>query len=105
MEAETVVAALSALAHETRLAAFRHLVVCGPHGAPAGRIAERLGLPAATLSFHLKELRSAGLVTCDRHGRSVIYRTDCARMEELVGFLTRNCCQGESALAQEERVP
>jgi len=80
-------------------------VVCGPHGSPAGHIAERLGLPAATLSFHLKELRSAGLVTCDRNGRSVIYRTDCARMEELVRFLTRNCCQGETALAQQERVP
>ncbi len=105
MEIESVVAALAALAHETRLAAFRHLVVCGPHGSPAGHIAERLGLPAATLSFHLKELRSAGLVTCDRNGRSVIYRTDCARMEELIRFLTRNCCHGETALAQQERVP
>ena len=105
MEHEAAVTALAALAHETRLAAFRHLVVCGPQGAPAGRIAERLGLPAATLSFHLKELRTAGLVTCDRDGRSVIYRTDCAHMEELLRFLTRNCCQGVTALADKGDLP
>ena len=97
MEHTTAVTALAALAHDTRLAAFRLLVECGPDGVQAGQVAAALSLPGATLSFHLKELKAAGLVTCERRGRSLIYRADCDCMEDLVGFLTRNCCQGSPA--------
>lgn len=94
MEKQIAVAALAALAQETRLDVFRLLVRSGPEGLPAGRIGEELGIPSATLSFHLKELRSAGLVVCEREGRSRIYRPDFGAMGELLGFLTENCCSG-----------
>ncbi len=97
MEKSDVIAALGALAQETRLDAFRLLVQAGPVGMPAGQIGERLGLPSATLSFHLTQLRQAGLVTFKREGRSLIYAAEFAAMSDLLGFLTANCCQGDPA--------
>lgn len=97
MEREQALGALGALAQETRLDAFRLLVQAGPGGLTPGAVAERLGVPAATLSFHLKELRNAGIVRCRRESRSLIYSADFAAMDALLGFLTRHCCQGASA--------
>ncbi len=97
MEKQTAVSALAALAQETRLDVFRLLVRSGPEGLAPGRLADLLELPPATLSFHLKELRSAGLVVCQREGRSRIYRPDFEAMNQLVGFLTESCCQGVPA--------
>lgn len=94
MEKQLAVAALAALAQETRLDVFRLLVRSGSEGLAAGEIGAELGIPSATLSFHLKELRSAGLVACERDGRSRIYRPDFAAMRSLVGFLTESCCEG-----------
>ncbi len=94
MEKQNAISALAALAQETRLDVFRLLVRVGPEGLPAGNVGEALGLPSATLSFHLKELKSAGLVRCERLGRSRIYSTDLEAVRELVQFLLQNCCQG-----------
>jgi DNA-binding transcriptional ArsR family regulator len=94
MEKEAAISALAALAQETRLDVFRTLVQAGPTGLPAGAIGSALDIPSATLSFHLKELRSAGLVRCERQGRSRIYSPDFTITGELIGFLTANCCQG-----------
>ncbi len=85
---------LGALAQENRLAVFRLLVGAGPGGLSAGAIGERLGLPGPTLSFHLAQLKQAGLVACRREGRSLIYAADFAAMTALVAFLTENCCRG-----------
>lgn len=98
METKDVVRGLAALAHELRLRVFRLLVVAGPAGLTPGAIAGQLDIPNATLSFHLKELMNAGLVTQERDGRSLIYRTAFERMNALLGFLTENCCQGEACL-------
>jgi ArsR family transcriptional regulator, arsenate/arsenite/antimonite-responsive transcriptional repressor len=97
METTDAVAALSALAQESRLQVFRLLVQAGPDGLPAGQIAERLKLASPTLSFHLAQLRHAGLVTLRRDGRSLIYAADYDGMNDLMGFLTENCCAGEPA--------
>ena len=94
METQNAVAALAALAQETRLDVFRLLVQAGPEGVPAGEIAEALGLPSASLSFHLKELKSAGLARCERDGRSRIYSPDFAAVRDLVTYLSENCCGG-----------
>lgn len=94
MEQSEVVGALAALAHETRLQVFRLLVQAGPTGLAAGTLAETLDIPSPTLSFHLKELRRAGLVDSDRVGRSVIYQADYPTMSELLAFLTDRCCEG-----------
>ena len=94
METQNAVHALSALAQETRLGVFRLLVETGSDGLSAGEIAEALELAPATLSFHLKELKGAGIVRCERDGRSLIYSPDFTRMNELLAFLTRNCCRG-----------
>ncbi|HMA13193.1 MAG TPA: metalloregulator ArsR/SmtB family transcription factor [Kiloniellaceae bacterium] len=94
MEKKTIIAGLAALAQESRLEIFRLLVESGPAGLPAGEVAARLDLPGATLSFHLKELRQAGLVTCRRAGRSLIYGADFAAMGVLIAYLTENCCGG-----------
>jgi DNA-binding transcriptional ArsR family regulator len=94
MEKEVVLGALSALAQETRLDLFRLLVRAGPEGLPAGALGEALGLPSATLSFHLKELKSAGLIRCVRAGRSRIYSPDFEAVRGLVAFLTEHCCRG-----------
>jgi DNA-binding transcriptional ArsR family regulator len=94
METKQVVQTLSALAQESRLAIFRLLVQAGPGGLAAGAIGEKLGLPPATLSFHLAGLTRAGLAQSRQEGRFVIYNADYAAMNALVGFLTDNCCQG-----------
>lgn len=94
MKEKTALAALGALAQETRLGLFRLLIQFAPDGLPAGEIAERLGVPAPTLSFHLKELSHAGLVESRSEGRFVIYRARVDVLQELIGFLTDNCCQG-----------
>jgi ArsR family transcriptional regulator len=88
--------ALSALAQETRLQVHRLLVEAGPEGLPAGRIGEKLDLPPATLSFHLAHLSRAGLARSRSEGRFVIYSADFENMNELVGYLTENCCGGKS---------
>ena len=93
MEEQSAVEALSALAHESRLAVFRLLVPQGSDGLTAGMIGERLGIPANALSFHLTRLRYAGLVTVRRNGRQMIYAAAYDGMQSLMGFLTENCCQ------------
>lgn len=92
MEESEALAALSALAQETRLNIYRFLVQAGPRGLPAGQIGERLGLPSATLAFHLKELKNAKLASCTRDGRSLIYAAEYPVMNALLLFLTENCC-------------
>jgi ArsR family transcriptional regulator len=92
MKPNDVVKALSALAQESRLAVFRLLVKRGPEGFPPSVLAEKLGIAAPTLSFHLKELQNAGLVTVRREGRFLFYSTRFDRMKGLVGFLTDECC-------------
>lgn len=87
-------AALAALAQETRLSVFRLLVQAGPGGVSAGGIAEELGVPGATLSFHLKELSHAGLVTARQESRFVYYAVHYEHMAALMTFLTQNCCKG-----------
>ena len=94
MKTEHAVSALAALAQETRLGAYRVLVQAGPQGLAAGHIARRLAVPAATLSFHLKELANAGLVMWQQRGRYVIYSANYDEMNALLGFLTEHCCQG-----------
>lgn len=94
MKAESAIEALSALAQEHRLALFRLLVQAGDKGMPAGAIAEALGVPNSSLSFHLAQLRSAGLILQERQHRSLIYRTNYPAMTSLVEFLTENCCAG-----------
>ena len=94
MELRSAVSALSALAQETRLSIFRLLVTAGPEGIPAGRIGDELEVPPATLSFHLKELSHAGLVTSRQEGRFVYYAANFEHMAALMSFLTQNCCHG-----------
>lgn len=94
METKQVLAALAALAQESRLAIFRLLIQAGPSGLPAGKVGEELGISSSALSFHLKELSHAGLVTARQEGRFVIYTAQFDTMSELVGFLTENCCAG-----------
>lgn len=94
------VQALAALAQESRLRVFRLLVVAGPEGATPSEISEQLSLPATALSFHLKELTHAQLVTQERQGRNLRYRAQIATMDRLLGFLTANCCQGQPCLEQ-----
>ena len=88
------VSALAALAQPVRLKVFRALVVTGEAGLTPGTMAEGLDIPANTLSFHLKELVNAGLVTQERASRNLIYRAAYPRMNALLGYLTENCCQG-----------
>lgn len=95
METKTAVRALAALAQETRLAVYRLLVQQGPTGLAAGELAEQLGTPPATLSFHLKELSNAGLVQSRQSGRFVFYSADFGSMNALLAFLTENCCGGD----------
>ena len=95
MESTQAVAVFAALAQETRLAVYRLLVEAGHGGMAAGRIGAELGLPSATLSFHLKELRSAGVVVSRREGRSIIYSASFDTMAALLVFLTENCCRNE----------
>jgi ArsR family transcriptional regulator, arsenate/arsenite/antimonite-responsive transcriptional repressor len=94
MERTDVVSALAALAQDNRLDIFRLLVRAGPDGMPAGAVAEALDLAPNTLTFHFDRLRTAGLVTVRRDGRSMIYAARFEKMNALVGFLTENCCGG-----------
>jgi ArsR family transcriptional regulator, arsenate/arsenite/antimonite-responsive transcriptional repressor len=94
MEIKSAVTALAALAQETRLSIFRLLVEAGPEGVSAGRIGDSLDVPAATLSFHLKELARAGLVSARQERQFIYYAVDFEHMAELMAFLTQNCCQG-----------
>lgn len=88
------VKSLAALAQSQRLRAFRALVVAGPDGLTPGVMAERLGVAPSALSFHLKELAHAGLVSCEPRGRHLIYRADFGHMSALLAYLTEHCCQG-----------
>ena len=98
MEENDVIKCLAALAHSLRLRVFRMLVVAGRAGLTPGAIADRLDVPAATLSFHLKELMHAKLVSQERDGRQLIYRAAYVQMNALLGFLTSNCCEGDGCL-------
>ena len=97
MKTEEVVQALGALAQDTRLDVFRMLVRTGPEGLAAGEIARELEIPAPTLSFHLRSMLHAGLVTSRRLGRSLIYAANFEVMQQVVGFLSENCCTGSRA--------
>lgn len=94
MEQLSVIEALSALAQEHRLAAYRMLVEAGADGMPAGAMANALGVPNSSLSFHLAQLRSAGLIEQERQHRSLIYRANYPAMNSLLSYLTENCCAG-----------
>jgi DNA-binding transcriptional ArsR family regulator len=94
VEPKSAVVALAALAQETRLSIFRLLVEAGPNGVPAGRIGEALDVPPATLSFHLKELSHARLITSRQDGRFIFYSADYEHMAALMSYLTQNCCRG-----------
>lgn len=94
MEETSAIQALAALAHSVRLQVFRALVVAGPEGATPGALAEQLGVGATAMSFHLKELASAQLITQQRDGRFLIYRAAFAQMNTLLGYLMANCCAG-----------
>ena len=98
MEKRNALAALAALAQETRLDVYRLLVQAGPDGIAAGQIGERLGLASPTLSFHLNHLRHAGLVTFRRESRSLIYVAEYPTMNALLAYLIENCCGGAAAL-------
>ena len=96
METKNVIEALSALAQETRLSIFRLLVQAGAEGIPAGKLGEALGAPAPTLSFHLQQLRHAGLINSTRNGTQIIYSAHYDAMNGLIAYMTENCCQGKA---------
>ena len=98
MQETDVVRSLAALAQEVRLRVFRALVVAGQEGLTPGILSEQLGIAPNTLSFHLKELAHAGLVTQERQGRNLIYRAAYQAMNALLAYLTENCCQGAACL-------
>lgn len=104
MEKLDAIAALAALAQESRLAVFRLLVEAGDDGAPAGRIAEALGLPNNTLSFHLDRLKAARLVRQSRDGRNIFYAANYATMDALIGYLTENCCRGIAGCGSTQKI-
>ena len=103
MEEIDVVASLAALAQSHRLRLFRALVVAGPAGLTAGALAEQLGVAPTTLSFHLKELSHAQLVTQQRDGRFLIYRARFERMSDLLEYLTAHCCEGQPCVPAGKR--
>lgn len=98
METLNAAELLAALGHESRLAIFRMLVEAGPEGMIASAIGEKLEMPAATLSFHLAHLSRVGLISGQRESRFIRYSADYATMDELIAFLTSNCCQGKACL-------
>ncbi|GGD15607.1 ArsR/SmtB family transcription factor [Aquisalinus flavus] len=98
METKLAVNAFAALSQETRLDIFRLLIKAGTGGQPAGALAEALGIAASTLSFHLKELEHAGLVTSARDGRRIFYKADYAGIREVIDFLMADCCNGDPRL-------
>ena len=93
MEISNIIERLTALAQESRLEVFRRLVAAGPNGMAAGDISEDLSIPAPTLSFHLKDLRQAGLVQSQRDGRSIIYSANYDSINEVIAYLKQNCCK------------
>jgi ArsR family transcriptional regulator len=95
MKIKNAVEALSALAQESRLSIFRLLVQAGKEGVAAGGLGEKLGIPAATLSFHLKGLTHAKLIKARTEGRYVIYTASFTEMDKLIAYLTENCCAGD----------
>lgn len=97
MDTKIVIGALAALAQDTRLSIFRLLVQAGPEGMTVGRIGEALEVPAATLSFHLKELSRSGLLDSRQESRFIWYFANYQAMDELIGYLTENCCRGQPA--------
>ncbi|CAB3777829.1 hypothetical protein LMG28614_00472 [Paraburkholderia ultramafica] len=99
MDSNLVVRALGALAHESRLAIFRSLIVAGPDGMAAGEIAQQLGVSPSSLSFHLKDLSHAELVKSRQEGRFIFYTANFDAMTSLIGFLTENCCAGATCAA------
>jgi DNA-binding transcriptional ArsR family regulator len=103
MDNTTVVKALTALAQTSRLEVFKMLVVAGKGGITPSEIAEAMGVPANTLSFHLKELMHADLVSQERIGRNLVYRAQFDRMNAVLSYLTENCCQGETCLDETAR--
>ncbi len=105
MQSAEAVRAMAALAQEHRLAVFRLLVQAGPQGMAAGALADALGLPASSLSFHLAQLANAALVTQRRQSRSIIYTADFAAMNALLAYLTENCCGGAGCPAEPHRLP
>lgn len=98
METLNATELLAALGHESRLTIFRMLVEAGPEGMNASAIGEQLGIPAPTLSFHLAHLSRVGLIRGERESRFIHYSADFAAMDELIAFLTHNCCQGQACL-------
>lgn len=100
MESEPAILALAALAQPTRLEAFRLLVRSEPDGLAAGAVADRLAVPANTMSAHLGVLSRAGLIRAQRRSRSIVYRADLDRLRDLVLFLLKDCCQGRAELCQ-----
>jgi ArsR family transcriptional regulator len=99
METKSVITALTALAQDSRLAIYRTLVQAGPSGMPAGKISEATGIPPSSLSFHLKELSHADLVTSRNESRFVIYSANFSTMNDLLAFLTENCCGGNPCVS------
>lgn len=100
MDENDVVRSLAALAQPVRLKVFRALVTIGQAGLTPGAMAEGLGIPPNTLSFHLKDLAHAGLVTQERASRNIIYRAAYERMNALLGYLTENCCEGNACAVE-----
>jgi ArsR family transcriptional regulator len=103
MEEKTAVASLAALAQVARLRIFRALVGAGPNGTTPGTLGALLDVPASTLSFHLKEMTHAGLVSQERDGRNLIYRASFSHMDALLAYLTAHCCQGQGCDASDRR--
>jgi DNA-binding transcriptional ArsR family regulator len=99
VQSDRAIRSLAALAQEHRLAAFRLLVEAGADGIPAGVIADRLGVPPSSMSFHLAQLSNAGLVTQRRESRSIVYAADYGAMNALMDYLTENCCGGDPCAA------
>jgi DNA-binding transcriptional ArsR family regulator len=104
MEDKYVIKALAALAQPNRLQIFRSLVVKGRQGLTPALLAEDLGMPANTLSFHLKELMNADLISQERSGRNLIYRAQFDRMNAVLTYLSQNCCQGEACEVNPEAI-
>ena len=104
MESQYVINALAALAQASRLRIFRALVVKGNEGLTPARLTEMMGMPANTLSFHLKQLMHADLISQERNGRNLIYRAQYDRMNAVLAYLSENCCQGQACEVVPEAV-
>jgi ArsR family transcriptional regulator len=105
MDMKAAVVALGALAHASRLAIFRHLIELGPEGAFPGDLIQKLDIPPATLSFHLKNLSHAGLIEAEQQGRYIRYRANFTEMQDLVDYLTQNCCGGDPSKCAPSQLP